>query len=593
VSQRSDMTAGTEAAGLAADDAGEGGVRRADEAAPPPPLPPVEIAELFSLLDKAVRSQRLYQPNNPVYRSFIDAAGRAFRSLWDGIPVLTAAVEERAFVWYGRRFAAGEGRECVPFLFYKDGVRFVTFLPGFEDELETFLEVVNRARTLDQDAEDDMVTLLWQQEFSSFQYSYVDSLAEGLRVPQSTVPKLAGLELTLVPDDRPGAPPPERPPPAVAAGEPPVAGLVSRADFAETLYFLDAAELAQLRAELEREWQRDVRSDVLDALFDRLADGTPEWRSEIIGILRQLLPLYLGAGDLQSATRVLVELSGALDANQLDDSAAAEAHALLRELSDPRVLLELVRAVEAGSIDPAAADLSVFLRYLGPAAMPVLLAATERTSAGAVRDRLRTGMEGLAAAHQDELVELLSGADPDVLRGAARIAGRLALAAAGPPLTGLLAHPDAALRRTSVEALTGIRTAAALDAVQHALADEDRDVRLAAVRGLAALRYQPARARIEAVLRSRALRDADITEKIAFFEAYGSVADMDGVGTLDRLLNGRRLLGRQAPEMRACAAMALGRVNSPAARTALQRASDDANPVVRSAVLKALRGGAS
>jgi hypothetical protein len=61
---------------------------------------------------------------------------------------------------------------------------FVTLLPGFEDELDRFLEVVNRARTQDQHGGDDMVTLLWQQEFASFQYSYVDALAEGLQLPQ-------------------------------------------------------------------------------------------------------------------------------------------------------------------------------------------------------------------------------------------------------------------------------------------------------------------------------------------------------------------------------------------------------------------------
>jgi HEAT repeat protein len=85
------------------------------------------------------------------------------------------------------------------------------------------------------------------------------------------------------------------------------------------------------------------------------------------------------------------------------------------------------------------------------------------------------------------------------------------------------------------------------------------------------------------------VRDADLTEKIAFFEAYGAVATAESVVMLDRMLNGRRLFGKENPEMRACAAMALGRVGSPGARAALQRAAEDPNPMVRSAVLKALR----
>jgi hypothetical protein len=59
---------------------------------------------------------------------------------------------------------------------------------------------------------------------------------------------------------------------------------------------------------------------------------------------------------------------------------------------------------------------------------------------------------------------------------------------------------------------------------------------------------------------------------------------------LDRLLNGKNVLRqKQSPEVRACAAMALGRVGSPASRAALDRASSETHPMVRNAVLKALR----
>jgi hypothetical protein len=558
------------------------------------PLPPAEVADLFSLLEKTIRSRRLYQPNNPVYQGFIASLQRAFAALWDRIPVLTVGVEEHAFRWYGRAFGAGETRDSLPFVFYKDGIRFLTFRPGFEDEVETFFDVVNRARQHDQQGDDDMVTLLWQQDFAAFQYSYVDALAEGLQVPQSTIPTLAGLQLTLVPEAAAAEAQSDQPQPAaVQAGQPPVAGLINRDDFDETLYFLDPGELAQLRAELELEWSRDVRRDVLTALFDRLEDGLPEWRAEILRILRQMLPVYLGAADLQSATFILVELNRLLDAGQVADGDADEALALYRELSEPAVVAQLMRAVEVGTIDPESAEFAVFLRHLGPAAMPVLLAAIERTEVDALQDRLRAAMEGLASAHRSELLALLSSSDPDVLRGAARLIGRFGLDDGATDLSRLLDRPDPSTRLAAVEALLRIRNAIALDAVQRALVDPDRDVRIAAARGFAVLRYQPARRQLDAVLDSRLIRDADLTEKIAFFEAYGAVASSDSVGVLDRLLNGRRLFSRESPELRACAAMALGRIAAPAARVALQRAADDSNAVVRTAVQKALRGEAS
>jgi hypothetical protein len=571
-------------------DLGEGS-SRADEVGVEPPIPPSEVAELFGALDKAIRAQRLYQPNNPVYQSFISASQHAFARLWDGIPAIMASVEENAFRWYGRAYHSGDGRDSLPFLFYKDGIRFVTFVKGFETEVERFLNVVNKARSQDY-AGDDMVTLLWQEEFAFFQYSYVDALAEGLQVPQSTVPKLAGLELTLT-DELETPPPgtrPDRPvPPAVEQGQPTVAGLVNRADFEETLYFLEAPELAKLKTEVDHEWQRDVKTDVLNALFDRLEDGLDHWRPEILRIMRQLLPVFMGAGDLRSATRILVELQAMAKAHKLDVDNKREVEELFRELSEPGVLTQLMRSLEEGSIDPAGSDLGIFLQHLGPTAMPVLLASIERTELVALQQRLRTAIEGLAAKHTDDLVRLLRDSDANVLRGATRVIGQLAHSEAAAPLADLLGHSDAMLRRRVVEALVRIRNSIALEGLMRALSDDDREVRLAAARGIASVRYAPARARLEELLDSRIVRDADLTEKIAFFEAYGSVATGESVKTLDRMLNGRKLFGKESPEMRACAAMALGRVGSNAARASLQQSANDANPIVRNAVMKALR----
>jgi hypothetical protein len=572
-----------------------------DAVAPPPPIPLSEVGDLFAALDKAVRSQRLYQPNNPVYQGFIKGVEAAFARLWPRLTSLTAAIEENGFRWYGQSFAGGggEGRESLPFLFYKDGIRYITFLPGFEHEVLKFLNAVNRARSPDQRAEDDMVTLLWQQEFASFRYSYVDALSEGLQIPQSRVPQLAGLELTLVPDgaaeaptagERPDRPPQSRPP-AVEAGAPTVAGLINRDEFEETLYFLDARELQKLRVEVEREWNRDVKSDVLNALFDRLEQGLPQWRTEILRILRQMLPVFLGAGDLRSASRVLIELNAMLDGGTLAQEHKEAVEDLFRELSEPAVLTQLLRSLEDGSIAPSGEDLGVFLQHLGPAAMPVLLAAIERNVAGALQERLRGAMEGLAAAHRQRLLELLRHDDTDVVRGAARLTGQLGMNEAAASLGDLLQRSDATVRRAAVEALVRIRSAVALEALQRSLGDVDREVRIAAARGIGVLRYAPARPRLEEMLESRNLRDADLTEKIAFFEAYGSVASADSVALLDRMLNGRRLLGKDQPEIRACAAMALGRMGSPAARAALKKSDDDNNPMVRNAVMKALRQG--
>ena len=57
------------------------------------------------------------------------------------------------------------------------------------------------------------------------------------------------------------------------------------------------------------------------------------------------------------------------------------------------------------------------------------------------------------------------------------------------------------------------------------------------------------------------MREADRTERLAMFELYGTLCGDGGVAWLDELLNpkGGLFSKKEDPEVRACAAIALGR----------------------------------
>jgi hypothetical protein len=77
---------------------------------------------------------------------------------------------------------------------------------------------------------------------------------------------------------------------------------------------------------------------------------------------------------------------------------------------------------------------------------------------------------------------------------------------------------------------------------------------------------------------------------MAFFEAYGSIAGAAALKYLEGMLAPRGLLRmKESAEMRACAAMALGRVRTRESREVLERAAADKELVVRNAVNRALR----
>ena len=88
-------------------------------------------------------------------------------------------------------------------------------------------------------------------------------------------------------------------------------------------------------------------------------------------------------------------------------------------------------------------------------------------------------------------------------------------------------------------------------------------------------------------------KDADRTERIALFELYGSICGDAGVALLDGILSakGGLFARKEDPELRACAAVALGKIGSAAARSVLEKSVGEKDVIVKAAVSRALRGG--
>jgi HEAT repeat protein len=252
---------------------------------------------------------------------------------------------------------------------------------------------------------------------------------------------------------------------------------------------------------------------------------------------------------------------------------------------------ELVRALEDGSIKATPAELSALLSHLRPSALGPLLRASELTHIRELQPVLRAAVHGIAERNPQAVAALLRDQDPIVLAGAARLAGRLKAAEAAPTLATLMSHSVADVRLAAVEAAVDLKASTAASALQSLLTDPERAVRIAAARGLGKLRYRPAATRFRDVVSGKEIRTADISEKIAFFESYGELAGEAALEMMDKLLNGKGFLGRkEQPEIRACAALALGKIGTEKARQSLQAATSEEDAVVRSAVNRALRG---
>src|SRR5690606_17305196 len=140
-----------------------------------PPFAPQLVEELLRQLARAVKTRQLYLPNNPMYQRSVEQLQAAFEPLWAETSELVLQVHETEFRWSGvvvHQEAAGG--ESLPWTCYKDGLRELTLLQGVEEgEITIFLDILQRVRKASPD-EDDLLTLLWEQEFEFLRYRFVD-----------------------------------------------------------------------------------------------------------------------------------------------------------------------------------------------------------------------------------------------------------------------------------------------------------------------------------------------------------------------------------------------------------------------------------
>jgi hypothetical protein len=538
---------------------------------------------MLRLLSRAVRARLLYLENNPTYLKAIDILRASFTPIWSQADDVLFEISDTQILWEGHAVIteAEKSIDALPWILYKDGLRELKLARGVEaEEIVALVQVIAKVRKGGN--EDDLLTLLWEHEFAHVRYRYVDV---GLD---------SALPIDPADEDRPNLVDPAvmREPPEEQIAP---AGVVSMDDFDSTLYFLDDGEVQYLQKAIREHYSADLRHNVVSVLLDVFEQQTdPAIRDEVCQILDGMLVNMLTGGQLRSVAGLLREANiAAVRAREITPQQRELLLSLANRMSEPSAVAQLLQALDERTDLPPQADLNELFEQLRVSALGTIFGWLGRIGTPSVRTLLEAAADRLAAANTSELVRLLASSEPEVALEAIHRAGSLKTAAAVPALARLLQATEAPVRLASVNALSEIGTPGAMQHLDRGLDDEDRDVRIATVRALGARNHRQAVQKIEAALSARRLQAGDLTEKMAFFEAFGALSGEAGVAMLDGLLNRKGLFGKKEDvEVRACAAMALGRIGTDSAIAALRKAGADKDILVRNAVSRALRGPA-
>jgi len=563
------------------------------DAIAPPPCAPELLQELLRQLDKTVRLHQLYPAANPTYLKTLDALRAAFRTVWDETFSVTLQVTETQLLCGGVVVLdePEKASDSLPWTLFKDGVRQLTLSSGFEErEVEALLDLIPKVRRA-LDYEDDMLTLLWAADFEHLSYRYVDTVSsEGAPLDPSATPGRWPASTTVRADTREAVDAARKRAVEARSG---IEKMLRTERATDAVAERERAEaMRHLRDGIARQYSTDLRVDVTDVLLDIFElQRDPAVRLEVARHLDTLLLMHLSSRSFEALARLLREARVAVARGpHMTDEARAAIAQLGARLSDPALLDPLLDWVESADPRPSSTSVADVVAQLDVAALAAMFHWMAESRHHDLRLLYAAAADRLAAAGPAELVKLVGHERESVAHEAMRRCGTLKLDASVVSLVKQLGHADELRRTAALAALVAIGTHRALAGVERALGDTSVAVRTTAIKALTAAAYRPVLARVTERVQGQDVREMDGLERRALFELYGTLCGDAGVSWLSgQLIGAKGFFKRKSdPDTRACAAAALGRIGTPAAREVLHAAADVDEPLVRQAVRAAL-----
>src|SRR4030066_827852 len=129
---------------------------------------------------QTVKAFRIYEANHPILLKFMERLKKDFDNYFEEFDSFPLLVGERRFFYRGNVVYENQDvKESLAFFFFKDGIREIQFFKGLEfREIVDFLHIVRKGDYVNR-MEDDLVTLLWEKDFSHISFGTVDEFLEG------------------------------------------------------------------------------------------------------------------------------------------------------------------------------------------------------------------------------------------------------------------------------------------------------------------------------------------------------------------------------------------------------------------------------
>ncbi|MCJ7786073.1 MAG: HEAT repeat domain-containing protein [Desulfobacterales bacterium] len=500
---------------------------------------------------QTLKAFRLYEANHPILSKFLERLRKDFDHYFGEFDSFSLQIGEHRLYYRGNIvYESKDVKESLAFLFYKDGIREIQFSKGLEfKEMIDFLSIVRKSDLLNR-MEDDLVTLLWEKDFSHITFTAVDEFIEGTLVPATEEDLIKGSEYIQEEVDEGQA---------ESSSLPVREGMERTINLAPGQSLVQACQLTPEEVEaIDREARQEEQPGYIYTLINNLIEillhlgEDADAYENMISYFDRVIEHLLDQQEIGQAVSLLSSLDETMESIMMKDKQIFAIQRILENSSSPRSFGLLGKAMK-GNGEVHSESILEYLRFLKKQAVEPLCLLLGELESGKWRKTICDRLTDLCRQEIRPLGKFLSDHDPLLVCHILYILGNIGDPSTVNYLGDLVTHKDVKVREETLQILNKFGEKGK-DLIQRFLMDSISGIRAKAALLLARNAKGEAVKPLTDIILSEDFYKRDYKEKASFFRALGETGSKEVIPTLKGISKKKRLFQREKwNEMRQCA----------------------------------------
>ena len=509
---------------------------------------------------QTVKAFRIYEANHPILLKFMERLKKDFDNYFEEFDSFPLLVGELRLFYRGKVVYENQDvKESLAFFFFKDGIREIKFLKGLEfREMVDFLHIVRKSESVSR-LEDDLVTLLWEKDFSHITFGTVDEFLESGShfVPATEEDFIERLEFKGYGKEAADEIAPERekeePRALIVEGLKQVLNPSPGQSLVQACQ-LTPDEIEEINREIEQEHQPDYIYLLVDNLVEillHLGDDMDAYEN-MISYFERTTGSVLEKREVRKAVVVLKRLNDTMESMVLKDKQIFAIRRIMDTFSGPHSIELLGEAMKGnGEVDSEA--ILQYLQLLTKKGVEPLCLLLGKVESGKWRKAVCDVLAELSQEEIRPLVKFLSDPNPFLVCHILYVLGKIGHPSTVKYLGSLVVHGDPKVREETLQVLKKLG-GQGKDLIQKFLKDPLPEMRAKASLIFAKVAKGEAAKPLTGIILSKDFFKRDYEEKASFFKALGETGSQEAIPVLKKIAQKKRWFQKgKWDEMRLCA----------------------------------------